>query len=132
MSKKDIYLADVKNGSEIKTSFMVMRVMFKDTSKIVCILADKSGEIKATIPTKKSDIEQGVVLEIEGKKDVNLEVKKYCILNEYNAIDYLPTVKRPIKSRMFLDNSFKFIALHFYLFIVPKYSHILVLQYYDR
>ena len=100
MSKKDIYLADVKNGSEIKTSFMVMRVMFKDTSKIVCILADKSGEIKATIPTKKSDIEQGVVLEIEGKKDVNLEVKKYCILNEYNAIDYLPTVKRPIEDIM--------------------------------
>lgn len=38
--KKDIFLANVKNGSEIKTSLMVMRVMFRDTTKVVCILAE--------------------------------------------------------------------------------------------
>ena len=75
--KKDVFLANVKNGSEIKTSLMVMRVIFRDTTKVVCILADKTGEIKATIQNKTGDIVEGKVIEIEGKKDVNLEVKKY-------------------------------------------------------
>ena len=100
MKKKEVFLADIKNGNAIKTSLMVMRVIFRDTSKVVCILADKSGEIKATIQNKKGDIFEGKVIEIEGKKDVNLEVKKYEFLEEYNPIDYLPTVKRPIEDIM--------------------------------
>lgn len=98
--KKDIFLANVKNGSEIKTSLMVMRVMFRDTTKVVCILADKTGEIKATIQNKAGDIVEGKVIEIEGKKDTNLEVKKYTFVDEYNSIDYLPTVKRNIEDIM--------------------------------
>lgn len=98
--KKEIFLSHIENGNEIKTSLMVMRVIFRDTGKVVCILADKSGEIKATIQNKKGDIFEGKVLEIEGKKDVNLEVKKYEILEEYNSIDYLPTVKRNIEDIM--------------------------------
>ena len=35
-----------------------------------------------------------------GKKDVNLEVKKYNFVDEYNSIDYLPTVKRNIEDIM--------------------------------
>ena len=81
--KKDIFLANVKNGSEIKTSLMVMRVMFRDTTKVVCILADKTGEIKATIQNKAGDIVEGKVIQIEGKKDTNLEVKKYSFVDEY-------------------------------------------------
>lgn len=98
--KKNIFLANVKNGSEIKTSLMVMRVMFRDTTKVVCILADKTGEIKATIQNKAGDIVEGKVIEIEGKKDTNLEVKKYTFIDEYNSIDYLPTVKRDIEDIM--------------------------------
>ena len=98
--KKDIFLANVKNGSEIKTSLMVMRVMFRDTTKVVCILADKTGEIKATIQNKAGDIVEGKVIQIEGKKDTNLEVKKYSFVDEYNSIDYLPTVKRDIEDIM--------------------------------
>lgn len=98
--KKDVFLANVKNGSEIKTSLMVMRVIFRDTTKVVCILADKTGEIKATIQNKAGDIVEGKVIEIEGKKDVNLEVKKYEFIDEYNSIDYLPTVKRDIEDIM--------------------------------
>lgn len=98
--KKEVFLKDIKNGTEIKTSLMVMRVIFRDTSKVVCILADKTGEIKATIPNKTGDIIEGKVIEIEGKRDVNLEVKKYALVKEYNAIDYLPTVKRDIEDIM--------------------------------
>ena len=98
--KKEVFLADIKNGNEIKTSLMVMRVLFRDTTKVVCILADKSGEIKATIQNKKGDIVEGRVLEVEGKKDVNLDVKKYEFVEEYNSTDYLPTVKRDIDDIM--------------------------------
>lgn len=98
--KKEVFLADIKNGNEIKTSLMVMRVLFRDTTKVVCILADKSGEIKATIQNKKGDIVEGRVLEVEGKKDVNLDVKKYEFIEEYNSTNYLPTVKRDIDDIM--------------------------------
>ena len=64
--KKEVFLSDIKNDSEIKISLMVMRIIFKDTSKVVCILADRSGEIKATIQNKKGDIVEGKVLKIEG------------------------------------------------------------------
>ncbi|MEN8075782.1 3'-5' exoribonuclease YhaM family protein [Clostridioides difficile] len=98
--KKEFFLSDIKNGNEIKTSLMVMRVLFRDTTKVVCILADRSGEIKATIQNKKGDIVEGRVLEIEGKKDINLDVKKYEFVEEYNSTDYLPTVKRNIDDIM--------------------------------
>lgn len=98
--KKEVFLSDIKNGSEIKTSLMVMRVLFRDTTKVVCILADKSGEIKATMQNKAGNIVEGRVIQIEGKKDTNLEVKKYEFIDEYNSTDYLPTVKRDINDIM--------------------------------
>ena len=98
--KKEVFLSDIKNGIELKTSLMVMRVLFRDTTKVVCILADKSGEIKATIQNKSGNIVEGRVIQIEGKKDTNLEVKKYEFIDEYNSIDYLPTVKRNIEDIM--------------------------------
>ena len=100
MSNKEIFLNNVPAGDNVKISLMVMRVIFKDTSKIVAILADKSGEIKATIPTKKGDISEGRVIVVEGKKDNNFDVKKYEFLEEYEIEDYLPTVKRPIEDIM--------------------------------
>lgn len=100
MKAKDVFLGDIKNGSNIKTSLMVMRVMYRDSTKVVCILADKSGEIKATLSNKKEDITEGRVIEVEGIKDSNLEVKKYELISDYIAEDYLPTVSRPIDDIM--------------------------------
>lgn len=97
MSTKKSFLNDIENGKELKTSLMVLRVMYKDTTKIVCILTDKTGEIKATLPNRKGNIKEGMVLNIEGKKDGNLEVKKYEIVTDYSLADYLPTVKRNIE-----------------------------------
>jgi len=100
MGTKENYLTDLKSVKNIKTSLMVMKVIFKDSDKIVCILADKSGEIKANIPIKDIDIKSGMVIKIEGIKDTNLNVEKYKIISEYNIADYLPTVKRPIEEIM--------------------------------
>lgn len=59
MSKKVIFLCDLKSGKIIKILLMVMKIIFKDFSKIVCILGDKSGEIKVNILNKKGGIVEG-------------------------------------------------------------------------
>lgn len=100
MSKKEIYLSDIKDENNVKISLMVMKIIFKDTDKIVCTLADRSGEIRATIPNAVNDIAEGTVLEIEGTKDGTIYAQKYEIISEYDLSDYLPTVKRPIKNIM--------------------------------
>ena len=100
MNTKKDFICDIKSGTNIKMSLMVMKIMFKDTSKFVCILVDKSGEIKANIPSKNGDIKEGSVIAVEGFKDKNLDVKKYAFITDYNLSDYLPTVKRPIKDIM--------------------------------
>ena len=50
MNTKENFLSDMKSGETIKISLMVMKIIFRDPAKVVCILADKSGEIKANIP----------------------------------------------------------------------------------
>ncbi|NMM63736.1 HD domain-containing protein [Clostridium sp. P21] len=100
MMKKENFLKDIKSGDDVKISLMVMKIIFKDDDKYVCILADKSGEIKVNVPSKNKDITEGAVIEIEGSKDGNLNIKNYELVSEYNISDYLPSVKRPIKDIM--------------------------------
>lgn len=100
MIAKDKFLIDIENGKSIKISLMVMKIIFKDENKVVCILADKTGEIKANIFGGKKDIEEGKVLIVEGIKDSNFDVKKYELLSEYELEDYLPTVKTSIEDIM--------------------------------
>ena len=100
MSTKENFLSDIKSGKTIKISLMVMKIIFRDPDKVVCILADKSGEIKANIPSKNGDIKEGRVIDIEGIKDNNLDVKKYEFISDYEISDYLPTVNRPIEEIM--------------------------------
>ncbi len=100
MSTKENFLNDIEVGKTIKISLMVMRVLYKDPGKVVCILADKSGEVKANLPNKKDNIAEGRVIEIEGSKDTNLDVKSYEFISEYNILDYLPTVNKPIEDIM--------------------------------
>jgi len=100
MSAKEKFLCDIKSGENTKISLMVMKILFKDHTKVVCILADKSGEIKASIPNKNGDIIEGKIINVEGIKNNNFDVKKYEFILEYEILDYLPTVKRPIEEIM--------------------------------
>lgn len=100
MSTKENFLSNLKSGDNVKISLMVMKVLFRDTGRIMCILADKSGETKATLPSKDVAIKPGVVIKIEGTKGANLNVEKYKVISEYKITDYLPTVKRPIEEIM--------------------------------
>ena len=100
MNTKENFLSDMKSGETIKLSLMVMKIIFKDSDKVVCILADKSGEIKANILNKNGDIKEGRVIDIEGIKDGKLDVKKYEFISDYNVSDYLPTLNTPIEEIM--------------------------------
>ncbi|WP_252231635.1 3'-5' exoribonuclease YhaM family protein [Clostridium sp. ZBS15] len=100
MSDKDKFLCDLKDEETIEINLMVMRIIFKDPNKTVCILADKTGESKSNIASKKQDIKEGMVLKVHGTKGVNLDIRKYEFISEYNLEDYLPTVKRPIEDIM--------------------------------
>lgn len=100
MSKKEIFLSDIKSEKDIKISLMVMKILAKDSEKVICMLADKSDEIKASVLIKENEILEGTVIEIEGIKDRILEVKEYKIVTEYDISDYLPTVKKPIHEIM--------------------------------
>ena len=100
MIAKEKFLSEIKDKEEIELSLMVMRIIFKDNNKIVCILADKSSEIKANIHSKDEKINPGAVLKISGIKNINLDVKKYEFIADYNIEDYLPVVKRNIDEIM--------------------------------
>ncbi|NFG22463.1 3'-5' exoribonuclease YhaM family protein [Clostridium botulinum] len=100
MSDKDKFLCDLKDEETIEINLMVMRIIFKDPNKTVCILADKTGESKSNIASKKQDIKEGMVLKVHGTKGINLDIRRYEFISEYNLEDYLPTVKRPIEDIM--------------------------------
>ena len=100
MTTKEKFLTDIKNGENVTISLMIMKVIYKDASKTVCIAADKSGDIKANIHSRSEELKEGTVLKIEGVKDSNLDVKKFEVVSDYKAEDYLPTVKRPIEEIM--------------------------------
>lgn len=100
MSKKTDFLENIKNSNHIKTSFMIMKIIFKDNTKIICLLSDKTGSIKATIPNPKVKLEVGNVIEVNAHLDTTLEVNSYEILDEYELSDYLPTLQRDINEVM--------------------------------
>jgi 3'-5' exoribonuclease len=99
MSHKKVFLKDIKENDNFKTSLMIMKRLYKDGDKSVYILSDKSGQIKAKLPTK-SKLEIGQVIEINCKKETVLDVSSFKITTNSNLEDYLPTVKRPIEDIM--------------------------------
>ena len=95
---KKIYLKDLKDGS-VKTSLMVNKRLYKDRSKMLYILSDKSGYINAKIPMKLK-LEPGQVIEVEGVKDYVLDVFQVKLLENYDINDYLASVNRDIDEIM--------------------------------
>jgi len=100
MSRKTNFLESMKNLSNIKTSFMIMKIIFKDNTKLVCLLSDKTGSIKATFANPKVKLEVGYVVEVDANMDTNLEINSFEVLDEYELSDYLPTLQRDINEVM--------------------------------
>jgi len=100
MNKKTDFLESMKDLSNIKTSFMIMKIIFKDNTKLVCLLSDKTGSIKATFANPKVKLEVGYVVEVNANMDTNLEINSFEVLDEYELSDYLPTLQRDINEVM--------------------------------
>jgi 3'-5' exoribonuclease len=99
MNDKKIFLQDIKENENLKTSLMIMKRLYKDGDKYLCILSDKSGQIKAKLPTNKK-IETGLVINIECKKSKVLDISNFKTVLNYNIQDYLPTSSKPIEDIM--------------------------------
>ncbi len=99
MNDKKIFLQDIKENENLKTSLMIMKRLYKDGDKYLCILSDKSGQIKAKLPTNKK-IETGLVINVDCKKNKILDVSNFKTVLNYNIQDYLPTSSKPIEDIM--------------------------------
>ena len=99
MSHKTVFLKDIKENGNLKTSLMIMKRLYKDGDKSVYMLSDKSGQVKAKL-SAKSKLVIGQVIEINCKKETVLDVSSFKITTNSNLEDYLPTVKRPIEDIM--------------------------------
>ncbi|MGL5329885.1 MAG: HD domain-containing protein [Peptostreptococcaceae bacterium] len=99
MSNKKVFLKDINLNTNLKTSLIIMKKLYRDGDKYVYMLSDKSGQIKAKLPSKIR-LEVGQVIKVDCKKEHTLDIPKVEILTEYNIEDYLPAVKRPIEDIM--------------------------------
>ncbi|AEB75364.1 HD domain-containing protein [Clostridium botulinum] len=93
---KDIFTKDLNKEENIKTSFMIMKILSRDYGKITAYIGDKTGDIKSVIEDENNELNVGTVIDIEGSIDGILQVEEFKIKTDYNIEDYLPTVKRPI------------------------------------
>lgn len=82
-----------------KRSFMIMKRLYKDGNKFVYMLSDRKGYIKAKI-NSRAKLEMGQVIEIECGNEHLVDVSEYNLIKEYDVVDYLPSVSRPIDDIM--------------------------------
>ncbi|MCD3193707.1 HD domain-containing protein [Clostridium botulinum C] len=94
---KNIFTKDLNKEENIKTNFMIMKILSRDYGKVTAYIGDKTGDIKAIIEDENNELNVGNVIYVEGKIDGILEVEKFKVETEYNIEDYLPTVKRPVE-----------------------------------
>lgn len=85
-----IYAKDIKrSNSTIKSSFMLLKKLYKDGKKDIIVLGDNTGDFKASIVADKT-LEIGAVLKVKGKYFSVFEVSEYTIEKEVNMDMFLP------------------------------------------
>lgn len=98
MTNKQTFIKNLKDGN-VKITLMIMKKLYKDGNKIVYTLSDKSGYINGKINAKLK-LEPGQVVEIEGVKDIIIDVTNIKLVENFSVEDYLVTVNRPIEDIM--------------------------------
>lgn len=94
---KNIFLKDIDENKQLKTNLMVIKYLHRDAHKYVYNLTDKSGQIKAKLPTK---VDIGSVISIDCKKSSILDICEFEEVKDYSLKDYLPTVKTSLDDIM--------------------------------
>lgn len=98
MTNKQTFIKNLKDGN-VKITLMIIKKLYKEGNKIVYTLSDKSGYINGKINAKLK-LEPGQVVEIEGVKDIIIDVTNIKLVEDFSVEDYLVTVNRPIEDIM--------------------------------
>ncbi|OFI07007.1 3'-5' exoribonuclease YhaM [Clostridium acetireducens DSM 10703] len=97
---KKLYVKALKYGDRVKENFMVMKKLYKNESKTVIFIGDKTGDIKAYVNDELDVINVGDVINVVGILSNVLEIEKYEKVKNFDIEEYLPYVERPIEEIM--------------------------------
>lgn len=84
----------LKQDEEFKGQLMVFKILAQYSDKIIVILGNSSGEIKATIQPYKDLIVVGDVLEVTGLNNRTIEINTYKVIDSYDIEEFLPSLSQ--------------------------------------
>ncbi|WP_203527732.1 HD domain-containing protein [Clostridium thermarum] len=93
---KRLYVKDIKDGTKVNDSFMVMKKLDFDGENVTVFLGDRTGEIKALVCNKSNSIKVGDVITIKGVKGGILKASEFKFEQNFKCDEYLPAISRPI------------------------------------
>ncbi|WP_139904870.1 HD domain-containing protein [Clostridium thermarum] len=93
---KHLYVKDIKDGTKVNDSFMVMKKLDFDGENVTVFLGDRTGEIKALVCNKSNSIKVGDVITIKGVKGGILKASEFKFEQNFKCDEFLPTISRPI------------------------------------
>lgn len=93
---KHSYVKDIKEGSKVHDSFMVMKKLNFDGENVTAFLGDRTGEIKSLVCNKSNSIKVGDVITVKGVKEGLLKAAEFKFEKDYEADEYLPAISRPL------------------------------------
>ncbi|PRR77777.1 3'-5' exoribonuclease YhaM [Clostridium liquoris] len=98
---KELYVKDMKAGTNAKVSLMIMKKLYRDNNNnTIAYAGDNTGDIKSTIPDKEDILKIGDVIIAEGVVGNIFDITSLEKIENFNMEDYLSTVKRPIDDIM--------------------------------
>ncbi|QBD84337.1 hypothetical protein EQG73_03145 [Clostridium tetani] len=75
---KNLFVKDIEQGKRIKSSFMIMKKLYKDENgKTIAYIGDNTGEVKASIIEGEYELEKGDVIECEAISETILKVESF-------------------------------------------------------
>lgn len=100
MNEKTIFVKDMHRINKVKSTFMIMKKLYSDDDKITLVIGDKTGTLKASLPTSMGNVNVGQVIKVDGKKGPVFEIKEFSFVNKFDINDFLPHVSTPIEEIM--------------------------------
>lgn len=93
---KNIFIKEIKSGDKIDSEFMIMKKIYRDGTKSVVIIGDRTGSLKVSITDATDELKIGDVINIKTSQENISDIKEYKKVVDFSMEDYLPTVERPI------------------------------------
>ncbi|MBC2581852.1 HD domain-containing protein [Clostridium sp. DJ247] len=94
---KNIFIKEIQSGDKIDSEFMIMKKIYRDGTKSVVIIGDRTGSLKVSIMNTTDELKVGDVINIKTSQENISDIKEYKKVVDFSMEDYLPTVERPIE-----------------------------------